>query len=57
VTPLRVEILDDLPGRMVEAGVELRICSSLVPLGKAVIASSLHFSLIRMRNAQGWDNA
>jgi hypothetical protein len=57
VTPLRVDTLDDLPRRMVEAGVELRICSSLVPLGKAVIASSLHFSLIRMRNAKGWDNA
>ena len=54
VVPLRVDTLDDLPMRLIEAGVELRICQSLVPLRKAIIASSLDFSLIRMRNAQGW---
>ena len=55
VRPLRVDTLDDLPGRLVEAGVELRVCSSLVPLGKAIVGATLHFSLIRMRNAQDWD--
>ena len=54
VTPLQVEALDSLPQRLIDAEVELRICSSLVPLGRAVIGTSLHFSLIRMRNAQGW---
>lgn len=54
VVPLAVEPLDDLPRRLLEARVELRLCSSLVPLGKAVIASTMNFSLIRMRNAQGW---
>jgi hypothetical protein len=54
VVPLGMDTLDNLPLRMIEAGVELRICASLVPLGKAVIASTINFSLIRMRNAQGW---
>jgi hypothetical protein len=27
-----------------------------VPLGRAIIGSTMHFSLIRMRNAQGWND-
>jgi hypothetical protein len=27
---------------------------SLVPLARAISQSTLHFSLIRMRNAEGW---
>jgi hypothetical protein len=57
VVPLAVEPLDDLPRRLLDAGVELRICPSLVPLGEAIIASTLQFSLIRMRNAISWKHA
>jgi hypothetical protein len=55
VRPLAVEPVGDLLAALVAGDVELRICQSLVPLGKAVIATSLEFSLIRMRNARGWD--
>jgi len=33
---------------------ESRITPSLVPIGRAIIKTTLHFSLIRMRNARGW---
>ena len=56
VVPLRVDPLDDLSMQLTGSGVELRVCPSLVPLAHAVVASTLHFSLIRMRNAQGWQN-
>lgn len=54
VVPLAVQVLDDLPRRLAEEDVELRVCRSLVPLGRAILQSSMHFSLIRMRNAHGW---
>jgi hypothetical protein len=54
VVPLRVEPLRNLIDELRAAQVELRVCRSVVPLADAVIDSSLHFSLIRMRNAQGW---
>ncbi len=54
VVPLRVEPVGDLLAALVQARVELRITPSLVPLGRAISQSTLHFSLIRMRNAQGW---
>lgn len=54
VVPLRVEPLRPLLEELHDAGVELRVCRSLVPLADAIIRSTLHFSLIRMRNAQGW---
>ena len=54
VRPVEVDVLTDLPIRLAEEGVELRVCVSLVPLGRAVIRSTMHFSLIRMRNARGW---
>lgn len=54
VVPLRVEPVGDLVMALLTARVELRICASLTPLADALIASTLHFSLIRMRNAQGW---
>jgi len=54
VVPLGVEPLPDLLGLFPAAGAELRICRSLTPLAHAVVASTLHFSLIRMRNAEGW---
>jgi hypothetical protein len=55
VRPLAIEQVGDLLERQAAAGVELRLCPSLVPLGRAIIKASLHFSLIRMRNAVGWE--
>lgn len=54
VVPLRVEPVGDLLAALAEAGVELRVTPSLVPLGRAIIETTLHFSLIRMRNARDW---
>lgn len=54
VVPLGVEPVGDLLAALADAGVELRITPSLVPLGRAIIQTTLHFSLIRMRNARGW---
>jgi hypothetical protein len=56
VVPLGVEPVGDLLGALADAGVELRITPSLVPLGRAIIETTLHFSLIRMRNARGWSD-
>ncbi len=52
VTPLEVRPVGDLLQRLVEAGVELRVTPSLWPLNRAVVASTLHYSAIRMRNAE-----
>ena len=57
VRPQKVERMGHLMERLLEANVELRLCSSLVPLGERIIHTSLHFSLIRMRNAIGWEGA
>ena len=54
VVPFGVEPVGDLLAAHADAGVELRITPSLVPLGRAIIQTTLHFSLIRMRNVQGW---
>jgi len=55
VRPLAVEPVGDLLARHAAGGVELRVCQSLVPLGRAILQASLHYSLIRMRNAAGWE--
>ena len=55
VVPARVEILSDVVAALLERGVELRFVPSLWPLHDAVVASSLQFSMIRMRNAQPRD--
>jgi hypothetical protein len=54
VVPAAVEPMGDLLERLAAANVELRLCPSLVSLAETLIGASLHFSLIRMRNAQGW---
>ena len=54
VVPLGVAPVGDLLAALVDAGVELRITPSLVPLGRTIMQTTLHFSLIRMRNARGW---
>jgi hypothetical protein len=51
VVPLRVEVIADPVAELLRRGVELRFMQSLWPLRDAVVASSLQFSLIRMRNA------
>jgi hypothetical protein len=51
VVPSRVEVFDEPVAELVGRGVELRIVPSLWSLRDAVAASSLQFSLIRMRNA------
>lgn len=57
VVPLYIEPVGDLLAALTGAGVEMRIMPSLVPLGRAIIQTTLHFSLIRMRNAEGWDDS
>lgn len=51
VTPLAVIPIDDLLGALLARNVELRVMPSLWKLCDAVVASSLQFSMIRMRNA------
>lgn len=51
VKAIAVETLDDLPSHIAATGAELRILTSLWPLHDEVVASSLAFSMIRMRNA------
>lgn len=49
--PIEVEPIPDLMTALIDAGVELRIMPSLVPLRDAVIVSTLEFDIIRWRNA------
>ncbi len=51
VVPMRAEIIDDVIAELLKRRIELRFVSSLWPLRDAVIASTLQFSIIRMRNA------
>jgi len=52
VMPASVEICDDPVAELTRRGVELRVVPNLWALRDAVVASSLQFSIIRMRNAQ-----
>ena len=51
VAPALVEVFDDPMAELLGRGVELRLVPNLWPLRDAVVASTLQFSLIRMRNA------
>jgi hypothetical protein len=51
VIPALVEVFDDAMAELRRRGVELRFVPNLWPLRDAVVASSLQFSIIRMRNA------
>ncbi|MGH2634502.1 MAG: DUF6886 family protein [Tepidiformaceae bacterium] len=53
VTPVAVDVVDDLPSALGADGVELRVVPSLVPL-RGVWETTLHASGIRLRNAEGW---
>ncbi|MEZ4541130.1 MAG: hypothetical protein R3C43_14255 [Chloroflexota bacterium] len=55
VMPLFVCRVDDLLGQLARRDVELRLTPSLWPLRDAVLASTLQFSFIRMRNARPED--
>jgi uncharacterized protein DUF6886 len=50
-TPIACTEIDDALRALTARAVELRVVSSLWPLRDAVVASSLGFSIIRMRNA------
>ncbi|MVM32189.1 hypothetical protein GO755_19230 [Spirosoma sp. HMF4905] len=52
VTPVSVSRIDNLVAELFRRDIELRVMPSLWKLHYAVIASSLQFSIIRMRNAQ-----
>jgi hypothetical protein len=47
--PISVERIDDLIGNLISHGIELRITPSLLPLRDAILASTVNFSMIRMR--------
>jgi hypothetical protein len=51
VAPVYVEIFDDPVSEILRRGVELRVMPDLWALRGAVVASSLQFSVIRLRNA------
>jgi len=52
VGPARVDVVDDAIAALLERGVEVRVLPDLWALHDAVIASTLQFSMIRMRNAR-----
>jgi len=51
VIPERIEVFDDLISELLKRDVELRFVPELWTLRDAVVASTLEFSIIRMRNA------
>jgi hypothetical protein len=51
VAPIAVELIDDPIAELIKRGVELRFVPELWTLRDNVVASTLEFSLIRMRNA------
>jgi hypothetical protein len=51
VVPAGVEVIDDPISELVRRAVDLRVVPNLWPLRDAVVASTLQFSVIRMRNA------
>jgi len=53
VTPIGKTSITNLPQKLKNEGVELRVLDSLIPLRDAW-SSSLHISGIRLRNASGW---
>lgn len=51
VDPLSVKPVGNLIQRLIDSKVELHLTPTLHPLRDALISSTLHFSMIRMRNA------
>jgi hypothetical protein len=52
VLPVGVEVFDEVLAELKKRDVDVRILPNLWPLRDAVAASSLRFSMIRMRNAR-----
>jgi hypothetical protein len=52
VVPALVQVIDDPMAELLGRGIELRFVPNLWPLRDAVVASTLQFSVIRMRNAK-----
>ena len=52
VEPLGRAVIEDLPSALLERDVELRVMPDLWKLHDGIAASSMQFSIIRMRNAQ-----
>lgn len=52
VTPTRIDVIDDVVSALQQRGVALRTVDSLWTFRDAVVASSLQFSIIRLRNAR-----
>jgi hypothetical protein len=48
----KVEPLGDLTRKLLDANVELRFTPSLRPLREKILQTSLHYSMIRLRNAK-----
>jgi hypothetical protein len=55
VAPIDCLEIDSSLTWLARSSVELRICPSLVPLAEQLLDSTLHYSLIRMRNVIGWN--
>ena len=55
VAPARIEAITDLPSALRDAGVELRVMDRLTPLRGVWERTTMHWSGIRLRNAQGWE--
>lgn len=51
VTPAHIDRMDDLIPSILQEGIELRVTPSLMPMQERVMASTVNFSMIRMRNA------
>ena len=49
-----VDAIEDLPGALRESGVDLRVMERLTPLHGLWETTTLHWSAIRMSNAQDW---
>jgi hypothetical protein len=56
VMPLEVAKIDNLIQAILDEGIELRITASLMPLKERILASTLNFSMIRLRNAVTGEN-
>lgn len=52
ITPIHRRVISDLLGELASRNVELRVLPSLWPLRDCIAASTLRFSIYRMRNAQ-----
>ncbi|TWJ04691.1 hypothetical protein JN11_00412 [Mucilaginibacter frigoritolerans] len=52
VEPIKVKVVNDLIGELLQRNIELRFTPDLTALADAVSKSTLGFSLIRMRNAR-----